>query len=120
MEPVTDLLLLSQRLSMTVAACESFAAPPTGWGFASRTGSERIETASLQLAAQAGGEPETRQDRQGMPRPVHIAYQAVCYCTPEPDMPLRLGLRGRGRVTRQPITCAQRLGRFVQQRFRFR
>ncbi len=85
-----------------------------------RLSSERIETASLRLSAQGGGELETRQGPQGTPRPVHTAYQAVCYFRPEPDMKLRLGLRGHGRVAVRPMTCLERFWRFVQQTFRFR
>lgn len=75
-----------------------------------------LELTSRRMSSKTGGQLQTQTDATGAERPTNTSYQARALLTDE-EAVLRLGARGKARISVQSQTLASRLWRYMSQTF---
>ena len=99
-------------------------APPSCAGADLRKDLQEISIPDLrisprQLSNKSGGELSTKTDESGVERPMSISYQARVPLD-DPEGVLRIGLRGRAKISAQWQTIGWRVWRYLTHTFNFR
>ena len=77
-----------------------------------------MESASANLASQAGGDLSTQVDASGELRPISTSYQARVPLDQQDDM-LRVGLTGTAKVYTGWQSLGRRIARYIYRTFHF-
>ena len=81
-----------------------------------RVAQRELELTSRRMSSKTGGQLQTQTDATGGERPLSTSYQARALLTDE-EAVLRLGSRGRARISVDSQTLASRMWRYVAQTF---
>ncbi|MCE9552524.1 MAG: biotin/lipoyl-binding protein [Planctomycetes bacterium] len=81
-----------------------------------RVAQRELELTSRRMSSKTGGQLQTQTDANGAERPTSTSYQARALLTDE-EAVLRLGARGKARISVKSQTLAARLWRYMSQTF---